>query len=86
VRRPAVQLAPPPPSEMQKRAARLVERAPRVPLLGVLINAGVGLTGALLALLGYEASLAMFGGMAFAAVAYMAASAVRRNETVDHGE
>lgn len=71
---------------MQKRAARLVECAPQVPLLGVLINAGVGLTGALLALLGYEASLAMFGGMAFAALAYMAASAMRRDGVGDNGE
>ncbi len=86
MRRSAVQLAPPPPSEMQKRAARLVESAPGVPLLAVLINAGVGLTGALLALLGYDASLAMFGGMAFAALAYMAASAMRRDKTAGGGE
>ncbi|HVX15706.1 MAG TPA: hypothetical protein VHC22_31255 [Pirellulales bacterium] len=67
-------MAPPAPSEIQKRATRLVAAAPKIPLLGLAIRSGVGLTGILLALLGYETSLAMFGGMAVATLTWIVLS------------
>jgi uncharacterized membrane protein YphA (DoxX/SURF4 family) len=57
---------------MQKRAARLIAEAPPVPCLGFLITSGVGLTGCLLALVGYQSTLAMFGGSAVATLAWIA--------------
>jgi hypothetical protein len=57
---------------MQKRAERMIAAAPHVPLLGILIKSGVGLTGVLLALVGYSSTLAMFGGSAVATLAWIA--------------
>lgn len=57
---------------MQKRAARLIADAPQVPCLGFLITSGVGLTGCLLALVGYPSTLAMLGGSAAATLAWIA--------------
>lgn len=51
---------------MQRRAARIIASAPKIPLLGALITSGVGLTGLLLAAAGYETALAMFAGSAVA--------------------
>lgn len=64
-------VAPPAPSEIQKRATRLVATAPKIPLLGLLIRSGVGLTAVLLAVVGYETSLAVFGGAAVATFAWI---------------
>ena len=50
----------------------MIAGAPKIPLLGALIRSGVGLTGVLLALVGYESSLAMFGGSAVATLAWIA--------------
>ncbi|HEV3343295.1 MAG TPA: hypothetical protein VG125_23185 [Pirellulales bacterium] len=41
-------------------------------LYDALITSAVGLTGALLALVGYESALAMFGGSAVATLAWIA--------------
>jgi hypothetical protein len=56
---------------MQLRAARIVASAPKIPLLGALIRSGVGLTGVLLALVGYQSTLAMLGGAAVATLAWI---------------
>jgi uncharacterized membrane protein YphA (DoxX/SURF4 family) len=50
----------------------MIASAPKIPLLGALIASGVGLTGGLLALVGYESALAMFGGSAVATLAWIA--------------
>lgn len=56
---------------MDRRASRIIASAPKIPLLGALIRSGVGLTGALLALVGYQAAIAMFGGLAVATLAWI---------------
>lgn len=50
----------------------MIAGAPKIPLLSALIRSGVGLTGVLLALVGYESALAMFGGSAVATLAWIA--------------
>jgi hypothetical protein len=50
----------------------MIASAPKIPLLGAVIRSGVGLTGLLLSLVGYESSLAMFGGSAVATLAWIA--------------
>lgn len=50
----------------------MIASAPKIPLLGALIRAGVGLTGLLLALVGYESALAMLGGASVATLAWIA--------------
>ncbi|HWB09259.1 MAG TPA: hypothetical protein VG826_08545 [Pirellulales bacterium] len=57
---------------MQKRAARLIASAPKIPLLSAVIMSGVGLTGLLLSLVGYSTALAMFGGSAVATLVWIA--------------
>lgn len=57
---------------MQRRAARIIASAPKIPLLGALITSGVGLTGVLLALVGYNSALAMLGGSAVATLVWIA--------------
>ncbi|HVX64838.1 MAG TPA: hypothetical protein VHC19_29740 [Pirellulales bacterium] len=57
---------------MQRRAARIVASAPKIPLLGALITSGVGLTGVLLALVGYNSALAMLGGSTVATLVWIA--------------
>jgi hypothetical protein len=69
---------------MHRRAARIIARAPKMPLLGALITSGVGLTGALLALVGYESALAMFGGAIVATLVWIALH--RRQEKLEEDE
>jgi hypothetical protein len=66
---------------MQRRAERIIASAPKIPLLAPLITSGVGLTGLLLGLVGYESALAMFGGSAVATLAWIALN--RRAGRVD---
>lgn len=56
---------------MHKRAQRIVASAPKIPLLGPLIISGVGLTGIVLALVGYQSALAVLGGAAVATLAWI---------------
>lgn len=49
----------------------MIASAPKIPLIGVLITSGVGLTGLLLAMVGYESGLAIFGGAAVATFAWI---------------
>lgn len=50
----------------------MIASAPKIPLLGAVIASGVGLTGLLLATMGYSSALAMFGGGTVATLAWIA--------------